>query len=188
MSWPTLAVECAFGSDASNASPSWQDITDYVREVRIRRGRQFELDRIDASTLALKLDNSDRRFDPSYVSGPYYPNVLPMRRVRVRAAAFGPGSALTTSGNEVTDATRAASALLTTSASGQMCDGLSADSSFGVRRAATNLFRRGQCDNANDWNAATGRDATRRSTRRSPPPFSPQSIKVTTTGRWRARA
>jgi hypothetical protein len=29
------------------------------------------------------LDNLDRRFDPTYTSGAYYPNVLPMRRVRI---------------------------------------------------------------------------------------------------------
>lgn len=29
------------------------------------------------------LNNTDRRFDPSYAS-PYYPNVVPMRRVRDR--------------------------------------------------------------------------------------------------------
>jgi hypothetical protein len=151
MSWPTLAVECAFGSDASNASPSWQDITDYVREVRIRRGRQFELDRIDASTLALKLDNSDRRFDPSYVSGPYYPNVLPMRRVRVRAAAFGPGSALTTSGNEITDALRAL---------GVQGDGRSSDSSFGIWRGVSNpLTNSGFETNAAGWATQVGTES-----------------------------
>jgi hypothetical protein len=151
MSWPTLTVECAFGSDASNASPSWQEITDYVREVRIRRGRQFELDRIDASTLALKLDNSDRRFDPSYVSGPYYPNVLPMRRMRVRAAAFGPGSALTVSGNEITDALRAL---------GAQGDGRSSDSSFGIWRGVSNpLTNSGFETNAAGWATQVGTEA-----------------------------
>lgn len=85
---------------------------------------------------------------------------------------------LTASGNEVTDATRAAT--LTTASSGQMKDGLTSDSSFGIRRAATNLFRRGQCDATTDWGsyvaATVAIDAT------VPPPFSTQSIKITTAG------
>ena len=88
---------------------------------------------------------------------------------------------LTVSGNEVTDATRAAALLLGTSASGQMIDGRSSDSSFGIRRAATNLFRRGQCDSNVDWGTvAVGVSQVVDAT--TPAPFSTQSIKYTADG------
>jgi hypothetical protein len=51
--------------------------------LSITRGRQYELDTIQASTLTLKLKNDDRRFDPTYTRSPYYPYVLPMRKIRV---------------------------------------------------------------------------------------------------------
>jgi hypothetical protein len=54
----------------------------------VRRGRQQELGRYEAGTLALMLDNRDRRFDPTHAAGPYYPNVRPMKKVRV-SASFG---------------------------------------------------------------------------------------------------
>jgi hypothetical protein len=85
LSEPTLIVECAFASDPGATSPTWTDISGYVMQFGTRRGRQKELDRIDPGTCTLRLNNSDRRFDPTYAAGPYYPNVLPMRKLRVRA-------------------------------------------------------------------------------------------------------
>jgi hypothetical protein len=89
---------------------------------------------------------------------------------------------LTTSGNEVTDTTRAQ--VLTTTSSGQMMDGRTNDSSFGIRRAATNLFRRGQCDSVGTagiadslWNSGGGGAVNRTVDATVPAPFSPQSIK-----------
>jgi hypothetical protein len=35
------------------------------------------------------LANEDRRFDNEHTAGPYYPNVIPMRRIRIRAAWNG---------------------------------------------------------------------------------------------------
>src|SRR5947209_69592 len=85
MADPTLTVECAFASDPGAASPTWSDISGYVTEFAIRRGRQKEVDRIEPGTCTLQLYNADRRFDPIYTAGAYYPNVLPMRKLRVRA-------------------------------------------------------------------------------------------------------
>lgn len=64
--------------------PVWVDITSRVMSVSIRRGRQRDLDRFEAGTAELMLDNSDRLFDPSYDAGPYYGNLLPMRKFRIR--------------------------------------------------------------------------------------------------------
>lgn len=82
--YPTLEVSVAFTSTPGDTS-TWTDITAYVRGLNIKRGRQDELGRVEAGTLQVVLSNSDRRFDPTYTSSPYYPYVLPMRQIRVRA-------------------------------------------------------------------------------------------------------
>lgn len=87
MSLPSLAVAIAFGVNpmTTPAGGDWVDVTPYVRELAINRGKDHELTNSQAGELTLRLRNTDRRFDPTYTSGAYYPNVLPMRRVRVRA-------------------------------------------------------------------------------------------------------
>jgi hypothetical protein len=79
-----VTVEVAFTSNPTEAT-TWTDVSAYVRSVSIRRGRQHELDRIESGTCEIVLDNRDRRFDPDYADGPYYGQLIPMRRVRVRA-------------------------------------------------------------------------------------------------------
>lgn len=91
--YPVITVEIAFASLPLSNSPTWVDVSAYVRNdpqsggqpITIRRGRQFELNRIEAGTMRITLDNRDRRFDPTNASSPYYPNVVPMRRIRIRA-------------------------------------------------------------------------------------------------------
>ena len=62
---PTLdiKVEIAFATDPDAPLPAWQDVTAYALGVSIRRGRQYELDQIQASTCDLRLANGDRRFE-----------------------------------------------------------------------------------------------------------------------------
>jgi hypothetical protein len=83
--FPTVTVEVAFATAPGAITPTWTDITDYVMSFQTRRGRSDELQPYSAGTLSMVLDNQDGRFDPTKTSGPYYPNVLPMRLVRVRA-------------------------------------------------------------------------------------------------------
>ena len=85
MTRPTLSVEAAFGTDPLTTPGSWTDITPYVREVSIRRGRVHELEVTQAGECVVRLANTDRRFDPTHASGPYYGNLRPMTRIRVRA-------------------------------------------------------------------------------------------------------
>lgn len=97
MSRPTLQVEVAFASAPLAISPSYVDISAYVRlppnpgggPISIRRGRQNEINRIEAGTLTLTLDNRDRRFDPTNAASPYYPGIVPMKRIRVSAVWSG---------------------------------------------------------------------------------------------------
>jgi len=81
------------GSSATE-DPVWVDVTGWVRSGTIRRGSsrvESPIITYDASTLSVVLDNSDRRFDPSNLDGPYVDavngvtQVTAMRAVRVHA-------------------------------------------------------------------------------------------------------
>lgn len=88
MSVPTVKVEVAFSTDPG-ATPAWTDVSEFVRAVRIKRGRSHELDKVEAGTATIRLKNTDGRFDPTLASSPYAPNVRPMRRVRIRGTWLG---------------------------------------------------------------------------------------------------
>jgi hypothetical protein len=83
---PTLIVEVAFSTEPF-ATPVWTDVSAYVTSVSVRRGKARVLDNMQAGVCTITLDNADHRFTPGNTSSPYYPNVLPMRRFRVRAVA-----------------------------------------------------------------------------------------------------
>ena len=81
---PAITVEVAFATTPFT-TPSWTDVTAFVVGGDVTRGRTSELDRIRAGQATVVLVNDDRRFDPTHTAGPYWPNVLPMRRLRIRA-------------------------------------------------------------------------------------------------------
>lgn len=88
MAHPTFKVEIAFGETPLETSPSWTDVTEYVRynpPPHIVRGRTSERSAYTAGTATFTLDNRDRRFDPTYSSGPYYGDLVPGVRVRITA-------------------------------------------------------------------------------------------------------
>lgn len=89
MAAPTIKVEVAFNSQPFSDAPVWTDITSSVRRFTTLRGRSYELDRMEAGTCSLVLDNSDGAFTPGRTSSPYYPNVKPRRRVRITATHGG---------------------------------------------------------------------------------------------------
>ncbi len=76
-------VYIAFGDGPLVASPTWTEVTAYVRSVRTSRGRSNELEQFGAGTATIVLSNADRRFDPDYSSGPYYGDILPRKQVKV---------------------------------------------------------------------------------------------------------
>ena len=88
MPTPTLTVEVSFVSSPLTASPTWVDVTQYVRHspgIRISRGRPSESSTFSAGQLSLTLNNRDRRFDPLHSAGPYFGNLTPRKQIRVRA-------------------------------------------------------------------------------------------------------
>jgi len=97
---PTLIVELDLGSagdsiydgvgvydsgEAYDPAAFSADITQWVRNWNTRRGTQRELQRVEAGTASITLDNRSGRFTPQNTSSPYYPNLLPMRQIRIRA-------------------------------------------------------------------------------------------------------
>lgn len=75
----------------------WTDVTAYVEQgssIQIRKGRTTQYDKVQAGTLSLTLENDDARFTPKMAvlkdgttANPYYPNVVPRKRIRVRHSA-----------------------------------------------------------------------------------------------------
>lgn len=61
------------------------DVSDRLLNVSTSRGKNNALDRIDAGVSSAAFDNSDRTFDPLYVNGPYYGQLIPRRTIRVTA-------------------------------------------------------------------------------------------------------
>lgn len=57
------------------------DVTQYVASVEIGRGKSRELDRFTAGNATVILHNDTRIFDPFYVDGPYYTQILPRKQV-----------------------------------------------------------------------------------------------------------
>ena len=115
MTYPTLVLEAAFtvggafGTalildsatkgivDTNTVSAEvWTDVTAYALGLSTRRGAsraEGPVLRFEAGSATVTLDNSDRRFDPTNLSGPYVlagvTQVTPMRKVRVSAVHGG---------------------------------------------------------------------------------------------------
>ena len=66
------------------------DVSGYVQDIRVTRGRQDQLANFSAGSCSITLLNNDRRFDPTNESSPYWDSVLgqsgvtPRRKVTVR--------------------------------------------------------------------------------------------------------
>lgn len=84
--------------DSGTLAPDaiWTDISDFVLAVSTRRGSNrvaSPIVRYETGTATIVLDNSDRRFDPTNLAGPYVvagvTQVTPMRAVRVRVSYLG---------------------------------------------------------------------------------------------------
>ena len=80
-----VTIECAFGDDVFETSPTWTEVTQYVREFSVKRGRSHVLDRMQAGKATVTFSNNDSRFSPENTSGPYSPDVRVMTPIRIRA-------------------------------------------------------------------------------------------------------
>jgi hypothetical protein len=89
MPYPVAVVEIAFTDSPYVVSPTWTDVTSYVRGMDISRGVNDDWDLVASGSASVTLSNLDRRFDPFNTTGPYYGNLLPRRQIRIRATHGG---------------------------------------------------------------------------------------------------
>jgi len=89
MAYPVVTVEIGFNDSPYYPSPAWTDITSYVREINIRRGRSDEFQDFDAGTASVTLDNRTRIFDPTNTAGTYYGKLLPRKQIKITATNNG---------------------------------------------------------------------------------------------------
>lgn len=80
---PGLGVQVAFDTMPDSEDPEWFDVTADLRVGSTRRGRQRELDVYTAGEAEVTLGNKARHYDPDYSAGDHWPNVKPMRRMRI---------------------------------------------------------------------------------------------------------
>ena len=71
--------------DFTLSGDRYVDITPRLVTTQVRRGKSQALDRIDAGSVSITVDNSDRTFDPLYEAGPYFGQLIPRRNVRISA-------------------------------------------------------------------------------------------------------
>jgi hypothetical protein len=79
---PTLFVGAAFGYFARDQYPVWTNISTYVRSITWTRGKQNELNQLQAGTASVVLNDPRSYFDPNNTASPFYPNVTPGMPVR----------------------------------------------------------------------------------------------------------
>lgn len=88
MAYPQAIVEIAFDDGPYVLNPTWTDVTSYVWNMTVDRGRTDDWGDFD-SFATVTLNNRTRRFDPYYTSGPYYGKLLPRKQIRIRATYAG---------------------------------------------------------------------------------------------------
>lgn len=60
-----------------------KEITQYVLNVNISRGRSRELDRFEAGSFSMSILNNNRYFDPTNTSSPFYGYITPKRAIQI---------------------------------------------------------------------------------------------------------
>jgi len=60
------------------------DVTAYVRNVSVQRGKSRQLDKFTAGVTSVEFNNNLRTFDPENTASPFYGQVIPKRNIRVK--------------------------------------------------------------------------------------------------------
>jgi hypothetical protein len=63
----------------------WVNVTTDVKAASTNTGRQYELNRMEAGTSTVALNDLQRRYDPANSNSPFSPNIIPLRKMRLRA-------------------------------------------------------------------------------------------------------
>jgi hypothetical protein len=68
----------------SDTTPTWTDVSRFVRGAPAwSSGKAKDLDDPQAGGCSFTLRNDQRQFEPEYVAGRWYPNIVPLRRFRL---------------------------------------------------------------------------------------------------------
>lgn len=87
---PSVTTKLEFSVDPlSDTTPAWTDVTRYCQAMTWFGGVQKDTDAPEAGGATFVLKNLQRRFEPEYTAGAYYPNIVPGRRFRVTVTADG---------------------------------------------------------------------------------------------------
>lgn len=84
-----LGTSTLDGTDVLDGTLEGVDVTSYVKELTIKRGRTDTLQDFSAGSCTVVLNNNDRRFDPTNTTSPYIDptttlsGVVPRRKVQV---------------------------------------------------------------------------------------------------------
>jgi hypothetical protein len=93
--WPLVRMQAAFGAGAVTPwdALTWQDITPRYVGMSGSRGKQYELDTIQAGTTNWTLRNNDGALTPGYAPSPFFPGVQVFTPVRLLVTWPPPPSA-----------------------------------------------------------------------------------------------
>ncbi len=89
MPFPSAYVVEVDWNDNGLFSHANSDISSYVKEFSIERGREGELQDMQVGTCELRVLNTSKLFSPEYVGGSLFGKLLPDRRIRVKAQYGG---------------------------------------------------------------------------------------------------
>jgi hypothetical protein len=87
MAYPSPKVYIAFNGLPYDVSPTFVDVTSYVRAINTHRGRTDDFTQFDIGTATVVLDNRTRLFDPFYTSGTYFGKLTPRLQIKITATS-----------------------------------------------------------------------------------------------------
>jgi hypothetical protein len=59
------------------------DVTDSVKSIAVKRGKDRGLDQYDAGLANVVFNNNDRTFDPEFSGSPFFGQIIPKRQIRI---------------------------------------------------------------------------------------------------------
>ncbi len=75
--------QIAFTTNLLVASPTWVDVSSDMQNISTKRGRQYEMNRIETGEATIQLLNTSGNYWMNWATSPYYPNVRPVILVKL---------------------------------------------------------------------------------------------------------